>query len=401
MTSNREIVDRALGLLLQGLYPYIEQKMRSVYGDGWIEKATPSKPKNLGLKRPFAEILQQDVSVLLKVMKWQPVFKTTLGEAERALVSELLDTRNKFAHDFTFPSDNDDTYRVLDSIERLLRAIGDLEKAGIVKKDKQKISGSERKLRIIRIPPTYEKERKTTLVVNLAYELAKKGKKVLVVDLDYSAKTSLLLGVNKAYEYADNSIYPSSFNDYLKNKGSLDIIQRSSITGYYDWIDFIDKSVSSQYDFLIIDESFYSWESSSRLFSSLSAVPYFLIPFQRKHLRVLRLFNPQITRKSRLIQEDTHPSRGNVLCLVPMSKYGDFANLLFNLYTYICYFMICTGLWEDAELSTHIRMALSSGQPVSVYSQQNHQVPNEIGNTFSEIAEELLIKIEFFENNSL
>ena len=91
MTSNRELVDRALGLLLQGLYPYVEQEMSAVYGDRWMEKATPNRPKDPCLKRPIAEILQQDVSMLLKVMKykWQPVFLKNLGQAERGLIVRI------------------------------------------------------------------------------------------------------------------------------------------------------------------------------------------------------------------------------------------------------------------------------------------------------------------------
>jgi len=42
---------------------------------------------------------------------------------------------------------------------------------------------------------------KTTLTVNISYELAKRGYKVLVIDLDDQANSSLYLGVNKAEEF--------------------------------------------------------------------------------------------------------------------------------------------------------------------------------------------------------
>ncbi|NJN91652.1 MAG: AAA family ATPase [Leptolyngbyaceae cyanobacterium SL_5_14] len=42
---------------------------------------------------------------------------------------------------------------------------------------------------------------KTTLTVNISYELAKRGYRVLVIDLDDQANTSLYLGVNKADEF--------------------------------------------------------------------------------------------------------------------------------------------------------------------------------------------------------
>ena len=60
---------------------------------------------------------------LLKLMwdSWNDVFRKTLGPAERSLVSELRDHRNKWAHQQTFSSD--DAYRALDSAGRLLTAV--------------------------------------------------------------------------------------------------------------------------------------------------------------------------------------------------------------------------------------------------------------------------------------
>ena len=52
---------------------------------------------------------------------WNDVFRRTLGPAERSLVSELRDLRNKWAHQQSFSSD--DAYRALDSAGRLLTAV--------------------------------------------------------------------------------------------------------------------------------------------------------------------------------------------------------------------------------------------------------------------------------------
>src|ERR1700722_1927467 len=64
-----------------------------------------------------------DVAGLLKLMweAWNDVFRRTLGHAERSLVSELRDLRNKWAHQESFSSD--DAYRALDSAGRLLTAL--------------------------------------------------------------------------------------------------------------------------------------------------------------------------------------------------------------------------------------------------------------------------------------
>ncbi|MEW6049321.1 MAG: Swt1 family HEPN domain-containing protein, partial [Bacillota bacterium] len=74
----------------------------------------------LNARKPVAE---WDASALLKVMwdAWNDVFRRILGFAERSLVSELRDWRNKWAHQEAFSSD--DAYRALDSAARLLTAV--------------------------------------------------------------------------------------------------------------------------------------------------------------------------------------------------------------------------------------------------------------------------------------
>ena len=79
----------------------------------------------LGEDRLLAKkaIGEWDAAGLLKLMweAWNDVFRRTLGPAERSLVSELRDLRNKWAHQQSFSSD--DAYRALDSAGRLLTAV--------------------------------------------------------------------------------------------------------------------------------------------------------------------------------------------------------------------------------------------------------------------------------------
>jgi predicted AAA+ superfamily ATPase len=136
--SNHERVGRALNLLRDGLYPYIEREMKAIHSDRWLIPASSSLPDHYVARREVQDVLKEDVSALLMVMweQWNNVFRNTLGRTERSIVSELRDTRNDWAHTSTFSTD--DAYRALDSMARLLTAISAPE-ADQVEKQKQEL----------------------------------------------------------------------------------------------------------------------------------------------------------------------------------------------------------------------------------------------------------------------
>src|SRR5437773_10341996 len=76
---------------------------------------------------------QWDVAALLAALwgQWEPVFRKTLGHAERSLISELRTVRNNWAHQRPFTSD--DAYRALDSAARLLTAVSAAESVEVEK----------------------------------------------------------------------------------------------------------------------------------------------------------------------------------------------------------------------------------------------------------------------------
>jgi ribonuclease-3 len=137
--SNHERVSRALNLLGQGLYPYFEQEMQAVHGDRWRTVATSHLPEHQTSKRNVADILREDVSAPLIVMskQWDKVFKKNLGQAERTLVSELINVRNQWAHQSSISID--DTYRALDRIAILLKAVSAFEQVDNVEKQKLEV----------------------------------------------------------------------------------------------------------------------------------------------------------------------------------------------------------------------------------------------------------------------
>ena len=100
--TNHERVGKALELLKAGLGPFVEREMENAYP----EKAQSQAVRFMGEDRLLADksIAEWDVAALLKLMwdAWNSVFRKTLGPAERSLVSELRDHRNRWAHQQTF-----------------------------------------------------------------------------------------------------------------------------------------------------------------------------------------------------------------------------------------------------------------------------------------------------------
>jgi hypothetical protein len=120
--TNQERVGKGMDLLRAGLAPFVEREVQAAVKAGTVR---------IDAVRRFVDdpilgnkpIQEWDSAGLLKLMweTWNDVFRRTLGFAERSLVSELRDVRNKWAHQSPFSSD--DTDRALDSMARLLSAV--------------------------------------------------------------------------------------------------------------------------------------------------------------------------------------------------------------------------------------------------------------------------------------
>jgi predicted AAA+ superfamily ATPase len=136
--SNAERVGKALDLLNQGLYPFMKRELKAYYGDTWFEQASANL-REYQMPRKGGGNEHWDTQALLSVMwdQWNVVFRNVLGKAERSLVSELGDVRNKWAHQEPFSTD--DTYRALDSVQRLLTAVSAADQASEVERQKQEL----------------------------------------------------------------------------------------------------------------------------------------------------------------------------------------------------------------------------------------------------------------------
>ncbi len=119
--SNRDRIHRALDALRDALTPFVERALARSLGKEW--------PKSLERSSQFPVPYRPDGTVnwdtqrLLRVMldNWQSGFKQDLSTADRGFVNELIEVRNRFAHEQAFSAD--DTSRALDTMQRLLTSI--------------------------------------------------------------------------------------------------------------------------------------------------------------------------------------------------------------------------------------------------------------------------------------
>ena len=135
--SNRDRVQNGLSELKKGLVPFVERELKGKLGDYWEDDVVS---RSRGITRD-AHGIHWDTQGLLKAMvdNWQSIFKHVLGHVERSYAGELIDVRNKWAHEKPFTSD--DVYRALDTMQRLLLSVSEgnqAEAVGQIKADLQR-----------------------------------------------------------------------------------------------------------------------------------------------------------------------------------------------------------------------------------------------------------------------
>lgn len=121
--TNHERVGKALDLLKDGLRPFVERELKAQYQQRWFDEVkTALSPQQLSFTGTASDP-KWDIATILAIIsnRWNEVFRKILGQAERSLVTELREIRNRWAHQQPFSSDDAD--RALDSVERLLTAV--------------------------------------------------------------------------------------------------------------------------------------------------------------------------------------------------------------------------------------------------------------------------------------
>ena len=118
--SARQTVFEGMELLPKGLQPFVMQRLEAAMGKGWPQEVISRFPQ----WRPEQNgKFNLDTQKLLQIMErlWNEAFRDVLDRTHRSIVNELVDVRNKLAHDGKFSYD--DAERALDSMRRLLEAV--------------------------------------------------------------------------------------------------------------------------------------------------------------------------------------------------------------------------------------------------------------------------------------
>ncbi|MGQ4616298.1 Swt1 family HEPN domain-containing protein [Nocardia sp. R7R-8] len=122
--SNAQRVGKGFEILAEGLEPVVDRLMQEAapQGKDWLDlvAAKESAKRSGGTK-----LSKQDPQLQLKVITdYRNVFHDLIGHSGQRYASELREARNVWAHNGKITYD--DAYRILDTIERLLRAVGEV-----------------------------------------------------------------------------------------------------------------------------------------------------------------------------------------------------------------------------------------------------------------------------------
>ena len=118
--STRQYVFDGMELLPLHLVPFVEKRLESSLGLRWQNTVQETVQ---GLRINQDGDFDWDQQCLLYAMErnWNSSFRSVLGRAERAIVNELIDVRNRLSHNAKFSYD--DAERALDSMRRLMEAV--------------------------------------------------------------------------------------------------------------------------------------------------------------------------------------------------------------------------------------------------------------------------------------
>jgi chromosome partitioning protein len=297
------------------------------------------------------------------------------------------------------------------------------------------------KMRTIAIHTSKGGVGKTTLVVNLAYELARQGNRDLVIDLDDQANASLSLGVNFADEFDNASsleefeqilelfkdrkevieflkdydvphfnyreyIHPSTLNEIISRigcAGKVDVLPSSYKTTDAALANLggirekrLDKALrqcgmANDYDYVVIDTP----PSATTIANNgLYAGQYLVIPSQMEYLSVYGIRTP--IKRVREVQEE-NPKRGVLLGIVPMMTERN-VRLHSTIRQLVQQTFPGMTILQEIKRTTAVGQASKARQPLSLYAEHNTGA-GEVANQFSVLTKEIVSRINQIESS--
>ena len=277
---------------------------------------------------------------------------------------------------------------------------------------------------------------KTTLAINIAFELAKQGKRVLVVDLDDQANASLSLGVNYAEAFdkatnlkqideilsafegrvevidflryckndgfvAQNYVLVSPLNRYLSHGGKLHVLPSSFRTKAGQIADLSIKhkllnvglqKLTGDYDYVIIDTP---PSQHDFIANSLYAAQYLLIPAQMEYLSFYGIIHPLDFAKD--IRQDTDGKRAQILGIVPTMVGGTKLNNAIEDLVKDKFKAI--HVFPGIKQSTVIGQASHKRLPLAIYAEQ-HKPAQAVAQQLATLTNQLIEQIDLLESKT-
>lgn len=131
MGNNHIQISKGFRILLNGLTPYMAREFINEFGDNWWQEAVidvlyDEQKRDLPSSGEWADLVESlDIarSLLLFDLHWQRVFRKKLPIDYRTWAKELVGVRNRLAHLGSDDFSDDDTWRALDTMSRLLDQI--------------------------------------------------------------------------------------------------------------------------------------------------------------------------------------------------------------------------------------------------------------------------------------
>jgi chromosome partitioning protein len=298
------------------------------------------------------------------------------------------------------------------------------------------------KMRTIAIHSSKGGVGKTTLTVNIAYELARMGNRVLVVDLDNQANASLTLGVNKAEEFEKartieqykvllnffeernealtflncssanpeltklkECIYPamSGFSTEAFSRGKINVLPASHKTQPVNLFPspfahaFLNKGLQKlkgDYDYVIIDTS-----PSSNLitWNGLNAAQYVIIPSQMEYLSAFGIKN-LLQSTLQEFQEASNNLRSIPLGIIPTMVEN--TNLNQTIRRFIEEWIPNVPFLTEIKSYTDIGRASHGRKPMSIYADGRRNANAQIAaQQFIDLTIEIINRIDLLEKN--